>query len=225
MAGLFLLKAYPALKPYFLITFVIILSCKTPDSKLPPPKAVVTNPLPKKNTILLQPLNDISDGSILFLKNRIAAIYNAEVTVLQPRLLPANAHYALGKRYTADTLLVFLKSLLPNRTYYVLGVTGKDIATKKGNNLHWGIMGLGYQPGNACVISDYRLSKYPQTQMQLNEKLLKVALHELGHNFGLPHCPDEHCIMTDAKGKDKLNNEKGFCSKCNTYLRSNGFMR
>ncbi len=69
--------------------------------------------------------------------------------------------------------------------------------------MHRGIMGFGYLPGNACVISNYRLGKYPQTQIQLNEKLLKVALHELGHNFGLPHCPDEQCIMIEAKEKDK----------------------
>lgn len=221
----FFINSILTLKPYFLISFLILLGCTTPDSKLPPPKTAVIKPLPAKNKILIQPLNDISDSAISYLKKRITEIYKAEVAVLKTRPLPANAYYAPRKRYTADTILVFLKSFLPNTTYYVLGVTGKDIATKKGNNLHWGIMGLGYNPGNACVISDYRLSKYPQTEMQLNERLLKVALHELGHNFGLPHCPNEYCLLTDAQGKDKLNNETGFCSKCTAYLRFNGFLK
>lgn len=33
----------------------------------------------------------------------------------------------------------------------------EDIATKKGSVDNYGIMGLGYQPGNACIVSAFRL--------------------------------------------------------------------
>jgi hypothetical protein len=104
----FLLIACPTLKLLSLIPLLILFGCKTADSKLPKPKSLVVKPIPKSNHILIQPLNDIGDGSISFLKSRIAAIYKAEVTILEPRQLPANAYYAPGKRYSADTLLVFL---------------------------------------------------------------------------------------------------------------------
>jgi archaemetzincin len=66
------------------------------------------------------------------------------------------------------------------------------------------------------------LYKYPQTETQLLVKLLKVALHELGHNFGLPHCSNTTCIMADAKGKDHLENEVGFCIICRKNLATKG---
>ncbi|MES2772873.1 MAG: matrixin family metalloprotease [Bacteroidota bacterium] len=214
------------MKPNLIPVLFFLIGCNTPEIKVPRPKTIVSIPADgRKIQILIQPLNDISTAAISFLKNHIADSFKAVITVLPARELPANAYFAPGKRYKADSLLVFLKPFVSNVNTYVLGVTGKDISTRKGAFPNWGIMGLGYQPGQCCVISDYRLCKYPQTEMQLNERLLKVALHELGHNFGLPHCPDERCMMTDAKGKDKLNNEEGFCLKCSGYLHSKGFRK
>lgn len=76
-------------------------------------------------------------------------------------------------------------------------------------------MGLGYRPGNACVASSFRLTKKNKTQ-----QFHKVALHELGHTQGLPHCPDKSCLMRDAEGGNPLDEEKAFCASCRQYLKS-----
>ncbi|WP_264558052.1 matrixin family metalloprotease [Flavobacterium sp. N1718] len=83
----------------------------------------------------------------------------------------------------------------------------------KNNVKDWGVMGLGYHPGAACVVSDFRLRKHHQ-----ENQLYKVVLHELGHTEGLPHCPKRSCIMRDAEGKIPLQEEKAFCSKCRAFL-------
>ena len=217
------------MKPSFifiLLAGAVLTGCKTPETKQPNTKTRISNPAAgRKINILVLPLKDIGNTSIAFLKTNIATWYNAGITVLPVSDMPLTAWHAPRKRYKADSILVFLKSLVPNTDTYVLGVTGKDISTNNGENPFWGVMGLGYQPGHCCIISNYRLRKHPQTEKQLNERLLKVALHELGHNFGLPHCPEIHCLMTDAKGKDKLNDEKGFCFKCQDYLHEGGFIK
>ncbi|NCU04358.1 MAG: Zn-dependent protease, partial [Chitinophagaceae bacterium] len=41
---------------------------------------------------------------------------------------------------------------------------------------------------------------------------------EMGHNFGLGHCPDQACIMVDAEEKMKLDAQKGLCSNCKHKL-------
>jgi archaemetzincin len=39
----------------------------------------------------------------------------------------------------------------------VLGITDKDISSTKGVHADWGVMGLGFCPGSACVISSFRV--------------------------------------------------------------------
>jgi archaemetzincin len=82
-------------------------------------------------------------------------------------------------------------------------------------------MGLGYQPGKACVISLFRLGN----KNNLSERLYKVAIHELGHNNGLPHCKENGCYMMDAEGKMKLDDEQFFCKKCRYFLMNKSFLK
>ena len=39
----------------------------------------------------------------------------------------------------------------------------------------------------------------------VRERLWKVAIHELGHTLGLPHCPNNGCLMQDAHGTVKTD--------------------
>lgn len=169
-------------------------------------------------TVLIQPYEEFIPDAVAFVAAGIRDTFGLAVKVLPEARLPASAWYAPSKRYKADTILQYLKHLSVNDNTYVIGITGKDISTNKNGNAYWGIMGLGFCPGQCCVISDYRLHKYPQTQRQLNTRLLKVALHEVGHNFGLPHCPVQNCLMVDAQGKDKIDGEKAFCAACRKKL-------
>lgn len=78
----------------------------------------------------------------------------------------------------------------------------------------WGVFGLGYMPGTSCVVSTYRL-KTTDKKLFYN-RVKKVVIHELGHNLGLDHCPDKHCVMTDAVEKiSTIDNEAHeLCGKC-----------
>lgn len=169
-------------------------------------------------TVVIQPFEEFIPDAVAYVAAGIKDSLGVEVKVLPEAKLPRIAWYPPTKRYKADTVLNYLKPLSDNSLRYVLGITGKDIATNKNGNPYWGIMGLGLCPGHCCIISDYRLHRYPQTNKQLNTRLLKVALHELGHNFGLPHCVDQSCLMVDAEGKDKIDGEKTFCGDCEKKL-------
>jgi archaemetzincin len=55
----------------------------------------------------------------------------------------------------------------------------------------------------------------PRDERLFSERTLKEAVHELGHTYGLEHCPDPTCVMhfsnrlgdTDVKSWE-------FCPKC-----------
>jgi len=78
---------------------------------------------------------------------------------------------------------------------------------------------LGFEPGNACVVSTFRLPK-----MKLSRQLSKLCLHELGHTQGLPHCKNKTCFMRDAEGGNHLEEEIDFCESCKSYLKSEGWL-
>ena len=146
------------------------------------------------------------------LKDSLEALYPIRVVIKPSVPLPAQAYYAPRNRYRADTLIRCLSGWCKGRS--MIGLSVQDISTTKEQVKDYGVMGLGFQPGRACVVSLFRLKPTSTSQQQLQQRLYKLAAHELGHNFGLPHCSNDTCIMTDAEGKMKLDNEKSLCSTC-----------
>jgi archaemetzincin len=58
------------------------------------------------------------------------------------------------------------------------------------------------------------------TKEQFVARLKKVSCHELGHNFGLPHCPNKTCIMQDAAETIKTidNVSLHLCDECKAKI-------
>jgi archaemetzincin len=129
--------------------------------------------------------------------------------VLPAQDMPAFTYFEPRNRNRADSLIRWMSRMAKPGEIYV-GITMQDISASKGKHEDYGIMGLGYCPGNACVVSSYRLKN--------KKNFTKLVVHELGHNMGLPHCPVSTCYMRDAKGGDPTDQETGFCKKCSAFL-------
>ncbi len=131
--------------------------------------------------------------------------------------LPPSSFYEPRRRYRADTIINILgRNTIPH--HVTIGLTNYDISTTNGKIEDWGIMGLGFRPGNACVVSTFRLNR--QT---LDSQFYKVCVHELGHTSGLDHCPQKTCFMRDAEGGNPTDEEFEFCQKCKSYLMKKGW--
>lgn len=137
---------------------------------------------------------------------------NVEIMPMIP--VPDMAYNAARNRYKADSIIKILgKRAAENEVF--IGITHKDISTAKGDIKDFGVMGLAYVPGKACVASIFRLKN--------KSNFFKVVLHELAHTTGLPHCPEKNCYLRDAKGGDPSEDEKEFCKNCNQYLVAKGW--
>lgn len=198
-----------------IILFLLIcLSCHQKKKNLP--SAGNTK---NRITISIQPF----EGSLALantLKDSLVKRINANIVVEEEVSLPRKSFYGPRKRYLATSLLDFLSEKNTDHTR-VIGVTNKDISIPKKNVLNWGVMGLGFCPGESSVISSFRVLPTSASKEQLNERMTVLALHELGHTFSLPHCPAESCIMRDAEGRMRLDYTKEFCLKCQSLLAKN----
>ena len=185
--------------------FSLIFSCE--KSKLSDLKSE------EEITILIQPFEDVKPKQLEEISENIRKIY-PKIKILEPIDFPKNAFYQPRNRYRADSIIKYLRTKTPDNSV-TLALTNKDISVTKGKVADFGVMGLGYRPGNACVASTFRLNTENKS-----EQFYKVAIHELGHTQGLKHCPDKTCFMRDAEGKNPTNEEKDFCQNCKKVLRS-----
>jgi archaemetzincin len=200
----------------FIATFLIItlaFSCKEKSNDKSLPKTIKSR---QQKAIVIQPYSDLSQTQADFIIAEIKKVC-PDVKVNASIPLPPTAYYAKNNRYRADSLIA-IQRRIANGKYTLLGLISKDISATNKRAKDFGIMGLGFSPGTACVVSTFRLRG--KNRM---EKFRKVTLHELAHAEGLPHCPDPHCYMRDAKGKDYLDEEIDFCKICKPILIKKGW--
>jgi archaemetzincin len=191
--------------PLLILLFLLSASCKKTDPK-----------------ICLQPFQGIHEKEVMEVKKSVEAYYHFHVTVLEDKALPENSNYKPLHRYSADSLLLFLKNNKPQEYDKIIGLTNRDISTNKNDNPYYGIFGLAFLGGESCVVSSFRLNKLNDLFYQ---RLAKVAVHEIGHTLGLPHCEhSEKCFMTSAKGKLKTIDGEEFklCDHCRESIGLKG---
>lgn len=166
-------------------------------------KAVILIPLGESNSLLLV------KSTYQKLK-----VFLPQLQLRETVALPRMAFYPARNRYRSDSLIAWMSRMAKQNEVYI-GITDVDISTTKGSHTDWGVMGLAYSPGSAAVASSFR--------MKNKAAFWKVAIHELGHTTGLPHCPVKTCFMRDADGGDPTSDEREFCSKCKAVLVQNGW--
>lgn len=180
--------------------------------------------------VAIQPYKGFPKSKTDTLSKAISDFYHISVIVLPEKELPKSAFVNIkSPRYRADTIINIQKKAIPDSVDFIMGFTDKDVSvTKKESDgsikkPEWkyndfGVMGLAYCPGKSAVISSFRL-KTKDSKLHFT-RLKKVTIHEFGHNLGLPHCPDPHCVMTSANEKiSTIDSEKmELCKKCKTKL-------
>ncbi|SFC99845.1 Zn-dependent protease [Flavobacterium phragmitis] len=174
------------------------------------------NTVKNQKVLVIQPLGDFEPKQSQKVLTEIKTI-NPNVVLRQNIDFPENSFYKPRNIYRADSIIKNLKNNIGSDSV-IVGLSHLDISATKNNIKDWGVMGLGYMPGKACFVSDFRLSKKHR-----NSQFYKLVLHELGHTAGLPHCKIKTCLMRDAGGGNPLNEEKDFCKSCKSFLKNKGW--
>jgi archaemetzincin len=171
------------------------------------------------STIILVPIGTIvEEGLLPQVGIALAEVFEQQVEVTDPLPHPDYAYNERREQYLAVAVLAGLRKRgLPGER--VLGIADVDFYAPHLNF----VFGQASVQGREAVIALPRLRQcfygLPDEEELFLARVIKEAVHELGHTYGLGHCPDARCVMhfsnslhdTDCKAHH-------FCVACRTCI-------
>ena len=172
-----------------------------------------------KAKIILVPIGSVSPDLLTWLADRLGEIFGEGVGIGETIPLPAAGYDPRRRQYRGDVIIAALRARLDPVVERVLGLTDVDCYAP-GLNF---IFGQATLDGRVAFVALPRLRQSFYDLLEdpalFRRRVLTEAVHELGHTWGLTHCPKPHCVMhfsntladTDVKGAT-------FCPRCQVQL-------
>ncbi len=132
---------------------------------------------------------------------------------------PAFAFDVYRNQYNSTSVISAFLQRFPDLDGKILGITSVDFFVP----VLTYVFGEAQLDGPVAVVSSHRLDNtlygLPANQELVMERLLKEAVHELGHTFGLIHCHDYRCVMhTSTTAEDIDVKSERFCPSCEAMV-------
>ncbi len=162
-----------------------------------------------------------SDPEVLEkIEDCLARAFRLDVRRAKPFPEPEYAFDAKAQQYSAMLIVKELVRECPADAARFLAITEKDLFIP----MLTFVFGQAQLGGTAAVVSLARLRqefyRLPPDGALLAMRSTKEALHEMGHTFGLVHCPDPDCTMSLAINIRQLDRKGAvFCRKCMKKIR------
>ncbi len=172
------------------------------------------------DTIIVSPVGDIPPWMSQAIAREAGEFFrfSARVeTVLDDILF---AYDPERKQYHSTKILEALEKKAPDDCIKIIAVTKEDLFIPILTHVY-GEAQLG---GKACIISIARLIAGLEVKgiIKGRKRIVKEAIHELGHTFDLRHCKDERCLMHYCRRLDDVDRKSSqFCRYCNIFLADN----
>jgi archaemetzincin len=167
----------------------------------------------------LLPVGEI--GSLLLedLRQGLGAEFRARCEILPRRLEPEFALHSERRQYHSTEILRHMERAVPRECWRLLGVTTHDLYMP----ILTFVFGEAQLNHTCAVVSSHRLRQefygLPPNPGLLRDRLLKEAVHELGHTFGLTHCRDYECVMAASHAVERIDLKGShFCGACRSRV-------
>lgn len=174
--------------------------------------------------LIIQPIFLFRESSYRrfpYLKSVLEALFgfDNQTTIINPPIthVPSSLFDSSRNQYLSDRLLSWLRQTLqPPEDTKVLAVCDFDAYFGK-FNFCFGQAIIGGTVSAIYLVRLHPLESNNDNALQklFQDRMVKEAIHELGHTYGLRHCSNDDCIMFKSKtilDTDKKGRE--FCEPC-----------
>jgi archaemetzincin len=163
----------------------------------------------------LLPVGAVGSSLLEALRRDLAAEFRARCEILPQRLETDFAFDSRRGQYHSTEILRRMELAVPPGSWRVLGVTSNDLFMP----ILTFVFGEAQLNNTCAVVSAHRLRQefygLPPSPDLLRDRLLKEAIHELGHTFGLTHCRDYECVMAASHAVERIDLKgRHFCEAC-----------
>lgn len=148
-----------------------------------------------KMMIEIMPLGEVENQVLEYLMGNLPAVFGAQLSRAETVAIPEKAFNFSRNQYHASVIIQSLFEAKRPPGSLTLAVIDKDLYVPELNF----VFGQADRLHNICVISLIRLRQsyygLPEDENIFLKRVLKEAVHELGHLLNLGHCPNPRCVM------------------------------
>ena len=170
------------------------------------------------HNIIISPIGDVAPDLLDPIREEITRIYGFPTEVLALLDDLEFAFHPNRNQYHSTPILQQLADKAPAGAIKVLALVEVDLFIPILTHVY-GEAQLG---GKACVVSTVRLNEghsYLSTQQPFLSRIVKEAIHELGHTFQLRHCREHTCLMHYCRNQSDVDRKSDqLCRYCKVLL-------
>lgn len=171
----------------------------------------------------LLPVGNVDQGLLRDLCPALEQTFRVPCKVLELRLDPEFALHGERQQYHSSQILQRMQSHVSHETWRMLGVAAVDLYIP----ILTFVFGEAQMGGPTAVMSAHRLRQefygLASDKELLRERLLKEAIHELGHTLTLTHCDDYNCAMAPSHAVEWIDLKgSGLCKSCHAAALRTG---
>ena len=167
----------------------------------------------------LLPIGNVDDGLLTGLRPALEETFRVPCAVLPVRLEPEFAFHGERQQYHSSQILQRMQTFVTADSWRLLGIAAVDLYIP----ILTFVFGEAQVGGPCAVISAHRLHQEfyglaPDREL-FRQRLIKEAIHELGHTLNLTHCDDYRCAMASSHAVEWIDLKEGtLCPACQTAV-------
>jgi len=177
--------------------------------------------------IRVVPVGSISDKILTVLCSQLENTIKTRSRLINKITIPEHSYNHWRKQYNAEIIMEDVSNIpevkFIDKEVPTLMVTNEDLYYK-GLNF---VFALEDPVKSSCIVTTARLRPefYDETPDEnlVIRRLIKEAIHSIGHLKGLDHCGNKKCVMAFSPSVGDIDvKDKTFCDQCRIRIMTKG---